>query len=487
MPSVTELLIEGLREAGVQRLFVAPGGLRDTAAAHGLSVVEVSSGTSACIMAAVTGELTGVPGAALVPRGASAAAGLAYARDNRAPLIVMMDQAPGADPDEALAKQALAVTADSVSHRIAHAARLALTEPRGPVRLELATDVAGLPALPVATSLAPPAPLAPAPEALDAAAELIRRASRPLVIAGLGCRATDAGWLRAFVEALPAPALMTRKAKGVVPEPHPLALGVFTGGYLEEPVVERADLLIAVGLDPIELPPGRWPNAQPVVHISRAPHADDHYRAAVEVAGEPGLIFEELAPRLRGQARADWDVAEVDRMKREQERRMAAAAGPTLYRIVQAARELTEAGTIAAIGGGAGVLPAALVWQAVALGECLVPVAPGTSGGALPAALAAQLAFPERRILCFTDGDGLRRAALDLATATRLDLQIIVIVLDAGRTQIDLTALARRFGLIVGVADAEAPRRAILNALDTARPALIQVEVSTTAHDDGAR
>jgi len=70
MPTVADVLIEGLRRAGVQRLFGVPGGgsnleLLEAARAQGLPFVLCHQEWAACIMAAVTGELTGRPGAVL--------------------------------------------------------------------------------------------------------------------------------------------------------------------------------------------------------------------------------------------------------------------------------------------------------------------------------------------------------------------------------------------------------------------------------------
>jgi acetolactate synthase-1/2/3 large subunit len=57
--------------------------------------------------------------------------------------------------------------------------------------------------------------------------------------------------------------LATYKAKGALPDPHPLALGIFTGGALEEPVVGRADLIITFGLDSVEMIPDAGAMRQP--------------------------------------------------------------------------------------------------------------------------------------------------------------------------------------------------------------------------------
>ena len=173
----------------------------------------------------------------------------------------------------------MTVTPESAGHWVAHAAQLALEEPRGPVHLDLPADVAGAAAVPVATALTPPPVPTPADALVDRAAEMIRQAKRPLVMAGLGCRAADAKWLRAFCEALPAPVLTTYKAKGAIPDPHPLAMGIFTGGALEEPLVGRADLIITFGLDTVELIPRRWSYTAPVLSLARGPSSDPRRRA----------------------------------------------------------------------------------------------------------------------------------------------------------------------------------------------------------------
>lgn len=165
------------------------------------------------------------------------------------------------------------------------------------------------------------APLPPPDSrALDRAAELIRAASRPVVIAGLQCRPEDAPWLRAFAEALPAPVLPTPQAKGILLEAHPLALGIFTGDEQNDAVLGLADLIVAFGLDPAELSSRRWPFPALVVWLSRALHPGFPFTPLVEVVGDLALILEELAPRLRGQTQVDWDMVQLDRLKKASRR-----------------------------------------------------------------------------------------------------------------------------------------------------------------------
>jgi acetolactate synthase I/II/III large subunit len=532
MPTVADILIDGLCRAGVQRIFGVPGGgsnleLLEAARVAGLPFVLCHQESAACIMAAVTGELTGAPGAVLSTLGpgvSASATGLAHAFLDRSPLIYLSDRHPGATLDFAthqafdhaaflapVVKGSVVVTADSAGHWIAHAAQLALKEPRGPVHLDLPADVAGRPAVPLAASITP-APLPqPSQADLDSAAAMIRRAKRPVVLVGLQCRGGDAKWLRAFSEALPAPVLATYKAKGALPDPHPLALGIFTGGALEEPVVGRADLIITFGLDTVEMIPRRWTYDAPVLSLARCPSDAPERRAgsgayftpALELVGDLGLILEELAPRLR-EHHADWDVAEVDRLRRERQRALEIQVpGLAPHRIVQLAREYTPAGTIATADAGAHMFQAAEYWYAVATGEFLISNGLATMGFALPAAIAAQLVHPERRVLCLTGDGGFMMVASELETVARLRLPITIIVFnDAALSLIevkqeqkgyagasmrytgpDLAVLAGSFGVASKVATDEAGfRGALIAAQGEPGPTLIDARIDPSGY-----
>lgn len=531
--NVAEVIVEALAAAGVARIFGVPGGgsnldIMEAARARGLPFVLCHQETAACIMAAVTGEITGRPGAAISALGpgvTASATGLAHARLDRAPMLLVSDR----HPDGALVfathqrldhaahlgpivKGSVTIGAASASHWIAHAVQLALAEPRGPVHVDLPADVASAPALPAAVRLTPPPLPAPASADLDRAAGLIAGARRPVLVAGLGCRPADAKWLRAFAEAMPVPVLTTYKAKGAMPEPHPLSLGVFTGGALEEPIMRRADLLITFGLDPVELIPRPWPYAAPVLSLARSPAADlalgtgatGYYRPALEVVGDLGALLDELAPRLRGETVTDWDVAEVDRLRRQRRAALAVPVpGLPPHRVVQVAREAAPAGTIATVDAGAHMFPATAYWDATEPGELLISNGLSTMGFALPAAIAAQLAHPDRRVVCFTGDGGLMMVASELETVVRLGLPIVVVVFDDAALSLirikqeqraladagvrysgpDLVALARAFGMDAHVAGSEPELgRSLTRALAAPRPALVAARIDASGY-----
>jgi acetolactate synthase I/II/III large subunit len=535
VPTVAELIVEGLLRAEVPRVFGVPGGgsnleVLEAARARGLPFVLCHQEWAACIMAAVTGELTGRPGAVLSTLGpgvTASATGLAHAQLDRSPLLYISDRHPGGVlayathqyVDHAahlgpIVKGSVTVTPDSAGHWVAHAVQLALAEPRGPVHLDLPADVAGAPAVPVATTVTPPALAAPDDALVERAAEMIRAAKRPLVVAGLGCRGADAKWLRAFSEALPAPVLTTYKAKGAIPDPHPLALGIFTGGALEEPLVRRADLIIAFGLDTVELIPRRWSYTAPVLSLARGPSSDPRRRApgggayftpALEVVGDLATMLEDLAPRImRRDVKADWDVAEVDRIRRERAAALEVAVpGLAPHRVAQIARELTAAGSIATVDAGAHMFQTTTYWDSLEPGELLISNGLATMGFALPAAIAAQLVHPDRRVVCFTGDGGLMMVVSELETVARLRLPIVILVFnDAALSLIevkqeqkgfegvsmryagpDLLALGRAFGIrALAATDEPTLQNAFIAAQTAPGPTLIDARIDPSGY-----
>jgi acetolactate synthase-1/2/3 large subunit len=472
---VADVIADGLARAGTRRLFAAGGAsarLVDAVRARGVPVVDVAGATAACIMGAVTGELEDAPGAAAVSLAAGITAvvdGAAHATRDRAPMIIVSDGAADARLLEPVTKASLVVDASSASHWIAHAAQLSMAPPRGAVHLAVRDDVAAAPTLPVATSCRrPPLPPAP-PEALDALADAIASAVRPVLVTGLEVDEDDAKWVRALAETLPAPVLATPKGKGAMPDPHPLALGLLTAGH---PLAARADLLVLLGVDAIEPSPGAWPTAARTARVSAAP-ANEMDRAAVDVNGDVALVIEELAPRLRGRTRADWDVAELDRLKRTLARGAPAARALTRRRVVALVREATPAGTIATLD-----VPLADAWDSVAPRELLIPNGVATAGFALPAAVAASLAREDRRVVAIAAAPGLAAMAHDLATVVHAGAPIVVVALDQDGTAAALVEGARAATLDVATAEDEpAFTRVFAQTWNAARPALIVVRV----------
>jgi len=436
--TVADVLVDGLVRAGVARLFATPDTSPDLGAAAGrraLPIVTVPDATSAAVLAAVTGEVGDAPGAMLatLADAPGLGRGLAHAQRDRAPLVVITDAGADAGLLAPVVKASLVVEAASAGHWIAHAANLAMGDPRGPAHLIVDRRIAGDAALPVATSYRRPPLPPPDSKDLQALGDSLAAADRPLLVTGLECGPDDARWIRSFAEALPAPVLATSKGRGALADPHPLALGALTADHR---ALALADLVVLVGVDASELPPGVLDPAARVARIGRSPWPDD--RLVAQTLGDLALSIEELAPRVRGRSPADWDVAAVDRIKRDG---VQAGEASPVAPLVALAREATPAGTLVTGEG-----PVVAAWLAVAPRETLSPLGPAPPGYAVLAAVAAQLAHRDRRVVAFTTTRGLAASAT-LPGGVGGRLPIVVVTLDPPDRESTARAESARLGV----------------------------------------
>ena len=329
-PTLAAAIAATLSARGVKRIFGVPGGgssldLIDAAAREGIEFVLCRTETAAAIMAAVTGELTGIPGVVLTgigPGAASVVNGIAYASLERAPVIVITDaheETAVAPPHQIFDQQALFAPISKAQMRLAPATGtadfaelfdLAAAEPPGPVHVDLsAKDAAApVPSAPVAAAASPQRHTAD-PSALARARDVVAAAARPVIIVGHQCRSADrAEAANALVRALGGPAMTTYKAKGVVAEEGLHFVGLFTNAKLDHGVLAKADLIVFCGVDPVEMIPGRWPHDVPVIVLSETPGLAWPFLPDIEIAGPVALSAAELA---RIPANAVWTGSEI--------------------------------------------------------------------------------------------------------------------------------------------------------------------------------
>ena len=292
--TVAHRVVAALARRGVRRMFGVPGGgssldLIEAGAGLGIEFVLTRTESAALMMAAATAELSGTPGVAITTKGpgtANGTNGFAYAAIDRAPLVLLTD---GFTPAETafvthqvfdqqallapLAKGAARLEGDDAADEFEALLDLAMTPPYGPVLVELTSEAAKR-VVPAATArVRDRAGRAPAPSRLDAARSLLAAARRPVIILGLEARdAATAAAVRRLAESLACPVLATYKAMGVMPDAHPQYVGGFTSGAAEYETVSRADLILLVGFDPVELLRQRWRYSAPVVDVAAVRH-----------------------------------------------------------------------------------------------------------------------------------------------------------------------------------------------------------------------
>jgi acetolactate synthase-1/2/3 large subunit len=525
--SVADLIVRRLRETGVGFLFGMPGGgsnldLIDAAGRAGLPFVLTATETAGALAALAQTEISGRPGACLTTLGpgvASVVNGVACARLDRAPLLVFTDSHPssggGAFEHQRLdhcallapvTKWSATISAESADEVMREAIDRAMTEPRGPVHIECPADATTLETSWRGTGASA---AAAGSTNIDRSApanveSLLAQASKPLLLVGLGARRSlDAGSIAALCARRGVPAMVTYKAKGVVPDADAHFAGVFTHGALERPIVSEADLLIGVGLDPVELIPRPWTYPQPIVNVGPFAVDDRHVPFAAQLVTDiPSgmqLVSELLTP-------AAWDLDAIRRTVIAQRlnlcppgRRLGA------HHVVQVTAQAAAARARVTIDAGAHMFPATMLWPVRAPNGMLISNGLSTMGFALPAAIGAALLDQDGPVIALTGDGGLMMCAAELLTAVRERLRVIVIVFsDASLSLIDIKqqqrqyassgvslgtvawgALAASFGAAAHLASTESElERALAQALGHRGPSLIEARIDPSTYGE---
>ena len=512
-----DLIIRRLAEAGVRRLFGMPGGgsnadLMEAAGCAGMPFTLAHTETASAFMASAQAEITGKPGACLATLGPGAASivnGVANAFLERIPLIVMTDcqndtrfghqNLPQREMFAPIVKWTGRPGRGEVGEAMRCALDAATTCPAGPVHVDLSSDVTAAEAADAAHRVGPgPRHFGKLRAGGDAGPTGIEAARRPVILAGLGARADAISrGIREVCDRFGIPALVTYKAKGVVPDLHPWFGGVLTNGSLERKILERADAFLAVGLDPVELLPRPWKYSQPL--IAAGPRMEQSY---FEVSRECESL-ERLELR-----RSEWDPEEIRRIAEGQRESMRPKAeGLRPHRVVELTAEVYRGARIT-VDAGAHMFPVMSLWPAEEPGGVLISNALSTMGFALPAAIGAALLERERPVVAFTGDGGLLMCVAELRTAARENLKIRVIVFDdrdltlirmkqaqrgyredgVSIGDVDWRAVAGGFGVPARMADDEASlATALRETAGHAGPVLIAARIDPATYADMMR
>ncbi|MCR0982696.1 thiamine pyrophosphate-binding protein [Roseomonas populi] len=180
------------------------------------------------------------------------------------------------------------------------AARAALTAPTGPVTIEFPVDVQRVKvpgrALPASLHIAPQQP---DPAQLDALAEMILRAERPMLWLGGGARGASEAATALVNRGLAA--VTSTQGRATVPEDHPRSLGAFNMTPAAQALYDRSDLMIVLGsrLRGNETRNNAMPLPRPLVQVDAEPsQAGRNYPVDMFIAGDARLVLEGLLARL---------------------------------------------------------------------------------------------------------------------------------------------------------------------------------------------
>ena len=455
----SDLFVKALEAEGVEYIFGIPGeenlDFLDSLRNSKIKLILTRHEQAAGFMAATYGRLTGRAGVCLSTLGPGATnfvTAAAYGQLGALPMLMITGQKPIKTSKQGkfqivdvvemmkpLTKYTQQIVGgDNIPSRVHEALRLAEEERPGATHLELPEDIARdetdadlLPKRHVRRPIAEQ-------KSIHQAVEALQKAKHPLLLIGAGSnRKQTARMLREFVDEFQIPFFSTQMGKGVLDERDPLFLGnaaLSDGDFLHR-AIAHSDLILNVGHDVVEKPPFfmHVDDGRTVIHVNfRTAEVDPVYFPQVEVVGDIANSVWQIKQALTAQVHWDFDYFLKIR-ERVQEHLSEGADDPRFpifpQRLVADIRKVMPDDGIIALDNGVYKIWFARNYRAHLPNTVLLDNALATMGAGLPSALAAQIVFPERRVMAICGDGGFLMNSAEMETAVRLKLNLIVLIL----------------------------------------------------------
>jgi acetolactate synthase-1/2/3 large subunit len=301
-----------------------------------------------------------------------------------------------------------------------------------PVHIELPLDIITAPAdkLPPIRAIVPPSPPAASPTVLQKAASLLNNAKAPVLLLGGG--AQDAGpFVRSIAEKLDAPTMMSVNGRGLLPAGHPLAVPCSPSMPPTMRLIEGADVVLAIGAE-FGSTDYNWFERGGAKFNGKSIRIDIDAQQIVR-SQQPDLPIIADATEATAALAPLLVQAQRDGAARAAETREAVMAD--LSRTYRAALHLMETVRdslpgVVLVGDSAQPVYAGCIYYSAATPRSWFCSATGygTLGYGLPAASGAQLAAPERPVVCLVGDGGLQFTIQELASAREIEAPVIVLL-----------------------------------------------------------
>ncbi len=340
----------------------------------------------------------------------------------------------------------IAVT-QQIPRLVAQAIRMATSEPTGPVLLDIPLDVLGAQideaSVQIPEKVLLDARSEPQPSAIDEALKLLSSAARPVVMVGAGAYQSGAEEeLRAFAEATGTPVFSDFQAHGLLPSNHPLYGGTFHKMADLSATDQRPDLVLALGvrfgLFTLGMSDLVVPLAAKIVHVESDPKEIGRLRqVAVGIVADPRETLHAMNARAKAQKwpdRSRWQQtirnAKVERCKRAQADLSRTTAPIHPLQAVSAIVDNIPENTVV-IGDGA----EAYHWMNEVIrqnqpGSYITHGFLGAVGMGLGLSIGAQVARPDRPVLCLAGDGAIGFTIAEFDTMMRHQLPIVVAVMN---------------------------------------------------------
>jgi acetolactate synthase-1/2/3 large subunit len=340
--------------------------------------------------------------------------------------------------DNVVKENVLVETPESTVAELERGIAVAMTPPRGPVRLGIPKNFLEMD-VPLAAAETGDRETRDVPETeIERASDVLTAADRPVIVAGGGVRSAEAtAELRRVAERLGAPVVTTYKGKGVLSDDHPLLAGTLAGSASREllDMIAESDAALGVGTDFDAVGTRAWTVDVPenLIHVTlQASDIGTGYSPTVGIVGDAAAALTALAGRFDTTDPADGR-ARVQHVRE----RMAAHLAPlrtdeapfTSVSVLETLREAVPRDAIVTADAGGFRVWALNVFDAYDPRSYVNPGSWATMGTGLPSGIGAQVANPDRSVVVLTGDGGLLMCLHELHTAVAEDLPVVVVVL----------------------------------------------------------
>ncbi|MCI8284911.1 MAG: biosynthetic-type acetolactate synthase large subunit [Firmicutes bacterium] len=266
---------------------------------------------------------------------------------------------------------------------------------------------------------------------IESLASKIRKSERPLIYAGGGVIIAGASEkVIRLAEKADIPVVSTLMNLGAIPRNHRLSLGMvgMHGEKEANQAVHNADLLIAIGArfsDRVTGDVSRFASGAEIIHIDiDNSEVDKNVNVDQSLVGDMNLILDKLLPLIGSKKNDEW-LAKIDSFRRERNIGEDDFVAENIFRVIE---EVLGDDIIVATDVGQHQMWTAQYWPFKAPRQNITSGGLGTMGFGLGAAIGAQIANPDKRVIHITGDGSFRMNCNELATVSAQDLPIITIL-----------------------------------------------------------